>query len=234
VALPLPNLPAPDFGNETNVLRAEFTAGLEKAFGDLANLETRVTSLQTVDRERLVRIEDSVERIHAEVRAETHAEFEAKLTQRERSFEARFAELKRSFEAKITELEERMQSTAGELPQVRNWKPETVYYRGQLVASDGALYQTKQDTATMPGSADWTLVTRAGRDGASVTPKGGFDPTDAYGPLDVVMYKDASYIAVRADPGRPADSDGWMMLAARGPEGKQGKPGPMGSARRQG
>jgi hypothetical protein len=31
-----------------------------------------------------------------------------------------------------------------------------------------------------------------------------------------------------ANPGRPADGDGWMMLAGRGPQSKTGKQGLMG------
>jgi hypothetical protein len=127
-------------------------------------------------------------------------------------------------------LEARVASTTGELPQVRTWNPETVYYRGQLVVCDGALYQTKQDTATSPGSADWMLVARGGRDGASVAPRGEWDKRDAYGPLDIVTYRDCSYIAVRATPGRPADDGGgWMMLAGRGPQGERGASEPRGA-----
>jgi hypothetical protein len=151
VALPLPNLPAPDFDEEANALRAEFAAGFEKASGDLAELEVRVTSLQAVDRERLVRIEDSVGRIRAEVRAEAHAEFETKL-----------AEQERAVEAKIAAMAERLASTSGELPQVKNWMPQMICYRGQLFACDGALWQARKDTATAPApdAADWTLIAR--------------------------------------------------------------------------
>ena len=99
VASAPPNLPAPDFGDETNALRAELAAGFEKASGDLASLETRVTNVQAIDRERLIRIEDSVGRIRLEVREEAHAEFERALAEQERAFGPRLVASERRVEA---------------------------------------------------------------------------------------------------------------------------------------
>ena len=45
---------------------------------------------------------------------------------------------------------------------------------------------------------------------------------DSYGPLDIVTRNGCSYIAVRADPGFPADDGGgWMPLASRGAKGEK-------------
>ena len=87
----------------------------------------------------------------------------------------------------------------------------------------GACWQALTDTAQRPGSEDWVLIARAGRDGASMTPRGEFDPGDSYGLLDIVTRDGCSYIAVRTDPDVPADDgSGWMLLASRGEKGAQG------------
>jgi hypothetical protein len=102
---------------------------------------------------------------------------------RRRTQNSRRSSLSGSVRSKIAALEERLRLTTGELPQVRNWKPETVYYSGELVACDGASWQARKDSATAPGSTDWTLIARAGRvgrHGASVTPRGEWDEHDAY------------------------------------------------------
>jgi hypothetical protein len=161
-------------------------------------------------------------RIRAEVRAESRAEFEAKL-----------AEQERAFEAKIAAMAERLAATAGEMPQVKNWKPQMVCYRGQLFACDGALWQARQDTATAraPGVADWACIARAGSNGkdcASVSVRGEWTATDSYGPLDIVTRNGHAYICARANPGVPGQCDDWMLLASRGPHGQTGKAGPMG------
>ena len=94
----------------------------------------------------------------------------------------------------------------------------------------GACWQALTDTAQRPGCEDWVLIARAGRDGASMTPRGEFDPGDSYGLLDIVTRNGCSYIAVRADPDVPADDgSGWMLLASRGEKGAQGKAGPRGA-----
>jgi hypothetical protein len=144
------------------------------------------------------------------------------------------ADLLKEMQASMEALTSRLASTSGELPQVKNWAPQMVCYRGQLFACDGALWQARKDTATAPthGAADWTLVARSGRDGkdgASVSVRGEWTPKDSYGPLDIVTRGGCSYIAVRQNPGRPADDGGgWMMLAGKGPQGQTGKAGPMG------
>jgi hypothetical protein len=226
VALPLPNLPAPDFDEEANALRAEFAAGFEKASGDLAGLERRVTSQQAVDRERLVRIEDAIGRIRVEARADAHAEFEVKLAERERLLEA-----------KIATLEERLRSTAGRLPPVKMaWAEGDVIYAGQVLSYGGSLWQAKTDTGLKPGDlAAWVCVARAGRDGAhgrdgsSLTPRGVFDVKRGYAARDIVVYEGASYLALRDNPGLPGHDDGWMALSPRGEKGERGERGPRGS-----
>ena len=143
------------------------------------------------------------------------------------------AEVLKQCEAKLSAMAERLAAASGELPQVRNWRPETVAYKGQLFAFDGSVYQARRDCASRPGSRDdWTLVAKSGvdgRDGASATPRGEWTATDSYGPLDIVCRDGCSYIAVRQNPGRPADDGGgWMMLAGKGSQGRTGKIGPMG------
>jgi hypothetical protein len=60
--------------------------------------------------------------------------------------------------------------------------------------------------------------------------RGEWGEGDAYARLDIVVYKDASHIAVRDNPGRPADDGGgWMMLAGRGSKGEAGPRGHKGA-----
>jgi len=42
------------------------------------------------------------------------------------------------------------QGPPGKLPLVRLWKPETVYYEGDVVAYDGGTFQAKRDTGQPP------------------------------------------------------------------------------------
>jgi hypothetical protein len=141
---------------------------------------------------------------------------------------------RRELAVQIEEVKARMETAAGKLPIARAWEPEMVAYAGSFVVHGGSCWQATRDTARQPGDGeDWACVAkggRAGRDGASVTVRGEFDPNDSYGALDIVVYKDASYIAVRTDPGRPADDvSGWMMLAGAARKATQGPRGHRGA-----
>src|SRR5262249_34957214 len=68
----------------------------------------------------------------------------------------------------------------GKLPLVRLWKPETVYYEGDVVAYDGGTFQAKRDTGQPPSHADWICLATAGRDGNSITVRGTFNETQEY------------------------------------------------------
>src|SRR5215471_10492515 len=50
------------------------------------------------------------------------------------------------------------QGPPGKLPLVRLWKPETVYYEGDVVAYDGGTFQAKRDTGQPPSHADWICL----------------------------------------------------------------------------
>jgi hypothetical protein len=132
--------------------------------------------------------------------------------------------------AGLDDLRGRIETFSGKLPIARAWTAETIAYEGSFVVHDGACWQARRDTARCPGPGeDWVLVARAGRDGASASPRGEWDAHDAYSVLDIVTYRDCSYIATRADPGRPsAEGAGWQMLAGRGPQGNQGQRGHRG------
>src|SRR5262249_49821211 len=67
------------------------------------------------------------------------------------------------------------QGPRGALPLVKLWKPETVYYEGDVVAYDGGTFQAKRDTGQPPSHADWICLATAGRDGNSITVRGTFD-----------------------------------------------------------
>src|SRR6516162_2034634 len=47
------------------------------------------------------------------------------------------------------------QGPLGKLPLVKLWKPETVYYEGDVVAYDGGTFQAQRDTGQAPLHSDW-------------------------------------------------------------------------------
>jgi hypothetical protein len=114
-------------------------------------------ALAGLDRGRLDRIEESIDWIRGEFEARVEKEGAGGHDEVPKAL----AELRREVETKFAALSERLHATAGELPQVQNWKPETVAYRGQLFASGGGLWQSRKDTATAPGGPDWTLIARS-------------------------------------------------------------------------
>ena len=81
------------------------------------------------------------------------------------------------------------QGPPGKLPLVRLWKPETVYYEGDVVAYDGGTFQAKRDTGQPPSHADWICLAAAGRDSNSITVRGTtFNEAVEYRCLDVVAW----------------------------------------------
>jgi len=112
-------------------------------------------------------------------------------------------------------------------PKVKIWEEGCISYAGDIVAFAGSTYQAKRDTAQAPGTADWTCLARAGRDGASLTVRGTYDPRDAYAYLDVVAYNGASFCARRSAPGSCPGPD-WQLLAKIGKAGPRGERGIMG------
>ena len=112
-------------------------------------------------------------------------------------------------------------------PKVKIWEEGCISYAGDIVAFAGSTYQAKRDTAQAPGTADWTCLARAGRDGASLTVRGTYDPRDAYAYLDVVAYNGASFCARTSAPGSCPGPD-WQLLAKIGKAGPRGERGIMG------
>jgi hypothetical protein len=112
-------------------------------------------------------------------------------------------------------------------PRVKAWEEGSVSYAGDVVTHDGNTWQARRDTAQVPGTADWTCVARAGRDGESLTVRGTYDPRDTYAHLDVVAYNGASFCARRSAPGSCPGPD-WQLLAKIGKRGPPGARGIMG------
>jgi len=110
------------------------------------------------------------------------------------------------------------QGPPGKLPLVRLWKPETVYYEGDVVAYDGGTFQAKRDTGQPPSHADWICLATAGRDGNSITVRDTFDETQEYRRLDVVARNGGSFVALKDVPG-PCPGAGWQLLASQGKRG---------------
>ena len=115
----------------------------------------------------------------------------------------------------------------GALPVVREWE-DRVYYEGDVVSFDGAVYQAARDTGKSPEHADWTCIVAKGRDGAdgrSFTIRGTWTAETDYRHLDVVAIDGAAFVARRDEPG-PCPGEGWQMIAMRG---KSGRPGDKGN-----
>jgi hypothetical protein len=89
----------------------------------------------------------------------------------------------------------------GELPVVKLWAPETVYYEGDVVTFDGGTFQARRDTGQAPTHSDWICLARAGRDGQSVKVRGTFNEAAAYHRNDVVACNGGSFIALKDAPG---------------------------------
>jgi hypothetical protein len=116
----------------------------------------------------------------------------------------------------------------GKLSRVKLWKPETVYYEGDVVAYDGGTFQAQRDTGQASGHQDWTCLATPGRDGKSLVVRGTFDEAAEY--LDVVALNGGSFVALRDAPGRCPGS-GWQLLTSpgkRGPAGQSGEKGARG------
>ena len=123
----------------------------------------------------------------------------------------------------------------GALPVVRTWEDQ-VYYQGDVVSFDGAIYQAVRDTGKAPGHSDWICIVRRGNDGEdgrSFKVCGTFDPEAEYSALDVVALNGASFAARRDNPG-PCPGEGWQMIAAQGRQGKPGLKGDKGDPGRRG
>src|SRR6516162_10940170 len=116
------------------------------------------------------------------------------------------------------------QGPPGALPLVKLWKPETVYYEGDVVAYDGGTFQAKRDTGQPPSHADWICLATAGRDGNSIIVRGTFDEAADYQRLDIVAFNGGSFIALKDAPG-PCPGPGWQLFAS---PGKRGIAGPKG------
>src|SRR5499427_1723887 len=116
------------------------------------------------------------------------------------------------------------QGPPGKLPLVRLWKPETVYYEGDVVAYDGGTFQAKRDTGQPPSHADWICLATAGRDGNTIAVRGTFDQSASYRRLDVVAFNGGSFIALKDVPGS-CPGPGWQLFAS---PGKRGIAGPKG------
>src|SRR5262245_51359984 len=120
------------------------------------------------------------------------------------------------------------QGPPGKLPLVRLWKPETVYYEGDVVAYDGGTFQAKRDTGQPPSHADWICLATAGRDGKTIAVRGTFDESVSYRRLDVATLNGGSFIALKDAPG-PCPGSGWQLLASQGKRGVAGARGERGA-----
>ena len=76
-----------------------------------------------------------------------------------------------------------------------------------------------------------SIIGPPGRDGESLNPRGKWSPSVQYEPLDVVLWRNDSYVAKLPSKGRrPSSVRFWQLLAKsiRGEKGEPGAPGPRG------
>jgi hypothetical protein len=121
------------------------------------------------------------------------------------------------------------QGSPGRMPVVNVWKPETVFYEGDVVAYDGGTFQARRDTGQPPSHADWICLATAGRDGKSFAVRGTFNQTAEYCRLDVVAFNGGSFVALKDKPG-PCPGSGWQLIASQGKRGIAGEKGERGSS----
>ena len=119
------------------------------------------------------------------------------------------------------------EGAAGKMPIVTTWRPETVFYEGDVVTFDGSTFQAIRDTGQPPTHRDWICLAAAGRDAKSPRVRGTFSADAQYQELDIVALGGGSFIARKDDPG-PCPSDGWQSLTMPGKKGDKGPPGPRG------
>jgi hypothetical protein len=121
----------------------------------------------------------------------------------------------------------------GNLPIVKVFQKDAVYYTGDVVICDGSTYQALRDTGQSVNHADWACLARAGRDGCdgrSPNACGTYDAREKYKRLDIVALDGAAFIASRDDPGL-CPGDGWQLLSRQdrlGNRGENGERGPRG------
>ena len=111
--------------------------------------------------------------------------------------------------------------------------PETVFYRGDVVAFGGGTYQAQKDTGQPPTHADWICLAAAGRDARSPRVRGTFNADAQYNELDIVAHGSGSFIARHDNPG-PCPGDGWESLSLSGEKGAAGPRGEKGAKGEQG
>jgi len=121
----------------------------------------------------------------------------------------------------------------GALPVVREWAPDTVHYKGNVVAHAGGTWQAGCDTGQAPGHADWVCLAYPGRNAAMPTVRGTWSEAEAYAALDIVALSGSSFIARREAPG-PCPGDGWQLIASAGRQGIKGPAGDRGASGERG
>jgi hypothetical protein len=153
-------------------VRDEFKLCLEK---QQCSFEAKLTE----QKERLLALHNSADGVQGQ--AQLRAEIKSAL-----------GELCSSFGTELAALEQRLKAVPGRLPPVKSWKPETVFYAGDVVTCDGSLFQASRDTGQSVTHSDWICLARGGRDGHDgLTPhvRGAYDAHKAYARLDIVEYE---------------------------------------------
>ena len=111
----------------------------------------------------------------------------------------------------------------GALPTVDEWQ-DRVYRGGDVVTSNGSLFQAVRDTGKPPDHQDWRCIVRGGKDGVDGRPfrvRELWSIDKDYQALDVVALNGSAFVARVDNPG-PCPGSGWQLLSARGKTGKTG------------
>ena len=97
--------------------------------------------------------------------------------------------------------------TDAKLPRVKIWREDTVYYEGDCVAFNGALFQAQCDTGKSPFfTKHWMCLATAGADGKPIRHRGEFAADVEYREHDAVLVGGSSFVALRDSPGTCAGS----------------------------
>jgi hypothetical protein len=172
-------------------------------------------------------------------RALHQANLDASTARIDGAIEAAIVKLRSEFD--IEGLRKQFRTDLGRLPIIKDFRPQTVHYEGDIVTCNGATYQARCDTGEPVTSQDWICIARAGRDGINGdTPRfcGAFNAHAEYRQFDIAEFDGSSFIALDNDPGIPGDP-GWQLLCGKGnrgvtggvgPRGQKGERGPRGEA----
>jgi len=114
----------------------------------------------------------------------------------------------------------------GELPIVRSWAKDEIFYVSDVVFCEGGTWQARKDNAQKPPHPDWVPLAAGSGCGHTIVARHLY-PDERYSALNIVALNGSSFIA-RTDDRGPCPGDGWQLISTTGRWGQQGPRGERG------